>query len=105
MPYDDEELRREALMRMAMPEMDMETVDFRQEPMRRKKFLDLGPVTTPEEDEARRREAWESGGGPTAPGPGSPKKDILDKIYGALPDAPGLKAATDPLLKRKGLGR
>lgn len=144
MPYDDEELRREALMRMAMPEMGMETVDYspdyEQEQIIKQNPLGLTePGNDPNHPYNKARDRYENeyrsfmkkGGTsedtpnfyqyldsmypgrikkePSSPVPPPKQKGMLDSaaesIYGILPGAPGLKAGTDPLLKRKGLGR
>lgn len=142
MALSEEELRREALMRMAMP--DAMTVDYTPD-YDRGSIIEQNPLrlTPPGNDpnhpynrsqqlyEQDYRKLKQQGGtdqdmpsyldyidkmypdriekGPS-PTPQAPKsKGYLEKaaegLYDMLPGAPGTKAALDPFLKRKGLGR
>jgi hypothetical protein len=96
MPFDDEELRREALMRMAMPEMQTVSDEMTGLDDINKWRSEMNPEELQRFKDERAAEKV-------------PPKGFLDSaagaIYDMLPGAPGLKAGTDPLLKRKGLGR
>jgi hypothetical protein len=116
MPYDDEELRREALMRMAMPEMQAEPVSALDDEIYEKNLKDRFNRDIGDLQGQMGYPTWEEykKANPPSQYPAEtpmPKKSkgFLDSaagaIYDILPGAPGTKATLDPLLKRKGLGR
>lgn len=123
MAWDDEELRKEALMRMAMPDLGMQQVEFVDDPeaaarfgqqrkedlardyMRSQDPRSTSPFAGSLEDYTKFRDSSDANKQPPPQAP----KGYLDKaaegLYDMLPGAAGTKAGLDPLLKRKGLGR
>lgn len=96
MALSEEELRREALMRMAMPDAMTVSDDMTGLDDIAKWRAEMNPEELQKFKDQRAIEKQ-------AP------KGYLDKaaegLYDMLPGAAGTKAGLDPLLKRKGLGR
>lgn len=116
MALSEEDLRREALMRMAMPDMEVSPVSALDDEIYARNMKDrynqeYGALQGQGLDIPTYEQFLGANKAPSSPAPTAPPKSkgYLDKaaegLYDMLPGAAGTKAGLDPLLKRKGLGR